>query len=227
MDTHFQCELTQNQPTKTITMKKILLILAMAALPCVVFAQGRVAFANTSTTQLRTNLSGAPLFGPTGLTDGASQFYIGLFIAPFGTTDEVAFTLAQIDGTGNPARTFNSVSPIGAGRFNGGNPLAIQGNNGEAIAFQVRAWSASLGTDYNVALSTWATQPASASILLGRSVIGSVTPATGAAPTPNLFGTGAGQIGGFDLTPNPIPEPSSIALGLLGLGALVLFRRRK
>jgi hypothetical protein len=179
------------------------------------FAQGTVQFNNTATTQLRTNTTGLPWPGhspnQTGLTTGAGQYIIGLFIAPAGTTDPNAFTLM--------GPTTLSQSGLGNGRFNG-NPLpnnfVISNNTGQAIAFQVRAWSASMGSTWEAAY--FASTPFVRGYL-GVSTIGEVTPATGLTPTPALFGTGTGQVGGFLLTPWPVPEPSSAVLLLLGAAA--------
>ena len=202
-------------------MKKLLIVLTLAAMPAVVFGQGRVAFANSSTTQTTSNLN---MGAAVGLTDGVNQFKFGLYIAPAGTIDPAAFTLASIDVTGLAATTPNQSGALGRGRFNGGNPLAIQGNAGVAIAFQIRGWSFQYAT-YEAAVA--ADPLVALGVFRGASSIGSVTPATAAGPTPSLFGVGAGQVGGFALFANTVPEPSSIALGLLGLGAIALFRRRK
>jgi hypothetical protein len=187
-------------------MKKYITLAGLILLPLLGLAQGTVQFANTSTTQLSTN----NLAGSSGLTTGINTYKIGLYVAPQGTLNEASFTLVG---------TATNQTGLGNGRFNGGNPFAIPGNNGVTIAFQIRAWSFSSGNTYEEA---WATQIG----YFGKSTIGEVTPATGVALTPALFGTGPGQVGGFVLTP-AIPEPSSIALGLLGLGAIALFRRKK
>jgi hypothetical protein len=195
-------------------MKKTLLIIAMAILPAVVFAQGTVQFNNTTTTRMTTNSTATPPPGQqanqTGNTTGAGLFTVGLYIAPAGTTDQSLFTLVG---------TTPSLTGIGAGTFNGNPPdggFAIPGNTGQTIAFQIRAWQTSGGSTYEAATTVYR----------GVSAIGSVTPATGLILAPALFGTGPGQIGGFVLTPG-VPEPSSIAFGLLGLGAVALFRRKK
>lgn len=196
-------------------MKKTLLILGLLALPVVVFAQGTVNFANSSSTTLSTNVG--PIAPPgqvantSGLTSPAGQYSIGLYVAPAGTTDESLFTLVT-------PTALNQGPPVSNGRFNGGTSFVIPGNNGTPIAFQVRAWSVSGGSTYEAASAPF--------LYRGKSTIGSATPATGLGIAPQLFGTDVGQVGGFVLTPN-IPEPSSIALGLLGLGAIALFRRRK
>ena len=83
-------------------------------------------------------------------------------------------------------------------------------------------WSISTGAlTYDAAL-------ASGLGYTGASTIASGYPLGGAAALPPLtFGTGPGQVQGFTLTPNVVvPEPSTIALGLLGAAAL-FFRRRK
>jgi hypothetical protein len=205
-------------------MKKTLLLLGLVLLPVAVFAQGTVNFANTTVTRMTTNsttsTSGGPYTPPgqapnsTGNTAPAGQYVVGFYQAPQGTTDPAAFSLVT-------PTTPNA--PVG-GLFNGnpaGGFFAIPGNTGQAIAFQIRAWQIAGGSSYEAATAV--------NLYRGISAIGEVIPATGVVLTPNLFGTGAGQIGGFVLTPNPnpIPEPSSIALGLLGLGAIALFRRRK
>lgn len=169
------------------------------------FGQGQVVFANTSTTLLSTNSATG-----NGPLTGSLQWRIGLYIAPDGTVNPASFTLVAVATN----------SGISAGRFAYPvSPLVINGNTGEPIAFQIRAWQLSAGTTYENALTGFR----------GQSAIGRVTPGT-TGPTPTLFGPSdyVGQLTtGFALTSGVIPEPSSIALGLLGLGAIALFRRRK
>jgi len=195
-------------------MKKHLLIIGLLLVPVALFAQGRVQFANTSATVVTTN--SGPIAPPgqlpnqVGNTSTALNLWsYGLYIAPQGTVDVNAFNLVGPTTTNLPSFT---------GRFNGGNPFVIPGNSSVTIAFQVRAWQTSGGATYEAASAPF--------VYRGVSAIGQVTPTEGAATIPALFGTGAGQVGGFVLAPN-VPEPSSIALGLLGLGAIALFRRRK
>jgi len=190
-------------------MKKILLLLGLLALPAAVFAQGTVVFQNTAATVLTTN----DLQGHTGTVATGFKIRVGLYVGTPGS-DPSTFSLAGIATN----------SAISAGRF--GYTLAISGNNGVNIDYQVRAWQLSAGLDYESATA--------GGIFRGVSGIGNATPATGTATSPNLFSSTAGSpefagqlANGFALTPNPVPEPSSIALGLLGLGAVALFRRRK
>lgn len=197
-------------------MKKILLLLGLLGLTVSSFAQGTVNFANNTTTRMTTNTTAFPPPGHTPNIQGNTQlgFTVGFYIAPQGTTDPNAFTLV--------GPTTTSLAGIGVGTFNGngGTNFTIQGNTGQAIAFQVRAWQTSAGATYEIAKNVL-------NAYRGASAIGEVTPSTGTTLAATLFGTSAGQIGGFVLLPNTIPEPSSIALGILGLGAIALFRRRK
>ena len=190
-------------------MKKNLILLGLLLLPAIVFAQGTVQFANISTALMTTN--GASIGGGSGVTTGTQTYRVGLYVAPQGSINPAAFTLVGL--------ATNGTVPVSNGRFNGGNPFVIAGNNGVIVAFQIRAWQLSAGNTYEEAIGI--------NVYRGVSGIGEVTPATGTQTTPALFGAGAGQLSsGFILVPN-IPEPSSIALGILGLGAVALFRRKK
>ena len=110
-----------------------------------------------------------------------------------------AVSSLQLIGT-----TTNCFAP---GRFAGGN-RTLSGWTG-TVQLQVRAWLAT--TDASVVAGVSA--PFSYALTL--------------APAPVV------SIGNAGLTPivllpqQIVPEPSSIALGLLGLGAVALFRRRK
>jgi len=195
-------------------MKKTLLFLAMALLPAMVFAQGQVQFNNTTSQKVTTNSTAAPPPGQVASITGNTgpSFTFGLYIAPAGTVDTSLFTLSG---------TTPGLGSFGAGTFNGnpsGGNFTINGNNGEAIAFQIRAWQTSGGATYELASGP--------NVYRGQSAIGSVSPATGTTQPPALYGAGAGQLNaGFVLTPNTVPEPSSIALGLLGLGAVAHKRK--
>ena len=188
-------------------MKKLLLACSLLATVVTAFGQGQFIFANDSTTRFTTNRN-----GNVGNTTGLNQYRIGLYTAPAGTTTESLFTLTAV--------ATNSSSPIALGLFSyPESPYTLAGNNGTPIAVQVRAWSLASGASYEAAV-------ASQSGLGAKTPIGSITPAVGGAAPPSLFGPGATFTSGIQLVPL-IPEPSSIALGLLGLGAIALFRRRK
>ena len=197
-------------------MKKIIATMIGLATAISLHAQGTVAFANTTLTKITS------IAQPLGISP-ANAFHIGLYVGPRGTLED-NLVLVSSGATGN--------API-AGLFNGGNPFTLPAPFalGSEIAFQVRAWSTAGGNSYEAAVASGI-----AGILVGKSAMGSSfvnpnpalasnLPGGGAAPAMVLFGTTfQGQIGGFSVA--LVPEPSTIALALLG-GALLLFRRRK
>lgn len=195
-------------------MKKLLIACLSVMASMAAFGQGQVNFLNNAATPIRTNLSGT-----IGNMAGANQWRIGLYTAPQGTVNESLFTLVAVATN----------SALVGGRIGAGGGLVdLAGNTGTPIAYQVKGWSLAAGASYEAAIATG--NPA---YYGGKSAIGGVTPAVGGAPVPSLFSSTAGTpefVGqlsaGVDMFPL-VPEPSSIALGLLGLGAIALFRRRK
>lgn len=185
-------------------MKKLLLLAALLALPSMVFAQGFIAFQNTTSpdTRISTNLNGT-----VGFMDGTAQWVIGLYLAPAGTTDPLSSSWELVVTSTNRTGAFR-------GLITAYNPLQLPGQylSGTTYATLVRGWQ---NGDGSFGASDWQ----------GQSTVGSITPAGSAGPFPNVFGSGAGQVGGFQI--GVVPEPSAIALGLLGLGAVALIRRRK
>lgn len=112
-----------------------------------------------------------------------------------------------------------AIGPFGPlqGVYNGG-VVDLGLPEGTPVLVQVRAWSVGFAS-YAEAFAS-----GSANVLVGRSGIGQVNLGGGSLPTPSL--SGVSGVAGFDIT--PVPEPSTIVLGLVGgLGALVLLRRRK
>jgi hypothetical protein len=81
---------------------------------------------------------------------------------------------------------------------------------GTAVAVEMRAWQASAGTSYESALL--------AGGFVGKSAPVNLTVTVAPATPPDMVG-----IASFQLA--PIPEPSTLALGALGVAAFLLRRR--
>jgi len=184
-------------------MKKLLITLAAVLVSVSSFAQGTVIFNN------RTQTGDAPVSRPGGAGAGAgitAQLYIQ-------TTPGGLFTPLS------PTTTFRTSSPAATFFVNEINPFAVTGVlPGQSATFKLVAYDTTAGS-YEAA-----TAPGSA-FLNGESAAFTIaqlggTPVGGAPiPTPSLNG-----LQGFQLT--IVPEPSTIALGVLG-GAALLYHNRK
>jgi len=196
-------------------MKKLIAIstVALTLASVSAFAQGTIAFANSSASRIyaadalsATALGIASGPGTTAFVPaGNSTLRVGLY---FASTENGTYTQA------GDAATFSAIS---AGRFSGGN-IAIPGVPGGSSAwFQVRVWEASYGANYEAASS--AAMAGGRGSILGLSNSQNLTTGT---LTPTVLSTG---LQSFGVT--AVPEPSTIALGLLGLAGLFVFRRRQ
>lgn len=192
-------------------MKKILLVAISMLASAAAFAQGTVLLANGSGTLVKfgttpdvpTALQGLSV--PTGTTANPSDFRVALYWLNGGSWSQLGAAA--------------SIAPV-AGRFSGGS----RGNSAAAPGtetFKVVAWSGGATfSSYEAALAS-----GNASVFVGEtspfSQATGGTPAGGGAPVaaPAL---GAGFTG---LTVRPVPEPSIVALGLLGAAALLIRRR--
>jgi hypothetical protein len=203
-------------------MKTFLVLATSLATAVTLLGQGRVQFANTSTTPIRTNFVEA---GVSGAASGAGEYVVGLFLGPAGSDFSSLQPVAFAQSSSLP------------GRFSGGANLVlpVPYDGSATIAFQVRAWSAALGPTWADASEKLAYyhgtgQPIvnfpylCGSTYVGCSAIGFVLPATGVMPSATLFGTGPGQISGLDMYNAMCPEPSVLALGGMGLAALLVVR---
>lgn len=213
---------------KTLTIS----VMACACLLCAAVAsygQGEIAFANnTSQTPITfgyvTDTSyaayaGQRVFGP------ASTFEYALYLGPVGATSYTQMTL--VETTFNPNATSGTVFTAGVdggvtiNSTTGGNVSGFTA--GQTYSDIILGWSTSGGSSFGAALAS-----GDVDVLTGMSAIGQVTANTAPTPAGQVFGTaGGGQIGtGFTLGV-PGPEPSTVVLGFLGAGALLLLRRRK
>jgi len=210
-------------------MKKITVITASLLFAVGAFAQGTVVFNNIVSGQVR-----APVFGPevgdpfralqgNRAADqppvGGTQVYTGPLLAGTGFS-------AQIWGgpLGSPEDSLQAALPIK--NFRTGAAAGFVVSTGDATlanvpinqraTLQLRAWDNMGGT-----ILTW--QQVLLNDAIPRGVSGLFAPSDvvggGLNPPPNLVGLQSFNI-------HAVPEPSVIALGLLGVGALVMLRRR-
>lgn len=196
-------------------MKRILLTLVAGFVACSVFGQGGVVI-NTRgggvDARVTDSLTGEFVSGQNywaqlyyGAAGAAEASLVPVLNAPGGTVAPVAwFSAGTLPG-------YILTSTGGGNRYT--DPAVAA--PGALTSFQLRAWQATLGTSWEVALGNW-----SDTTVLGKSAIIEVATSANNLDTPKpLTGLAA-------FTLDPVPEPSVIALGAIGLVAL-LWRRRK
>lgn len=195
-------------------MKKLTVTLASVLVCISAYSQGTVTFANIgSGTAISNLLTGAAL--PSG-----STFRAALYWLPDGATTPNA---ADFDAAGQTAILLPNTTTFAlAGQFNAGTRTApVAGAS--TLWFQVRAWEVAFGDTYDAALRN--TTPIGGRLaLLGTSNpirVKTGDPANN-IPAGSLVNSG---LKGFYVV--PVPEPSVIGLGILGVGALLVLRRRK
>lgn len=193
-------------------MKKLLLVITIAVAAVSGYAQGVVSI-NTAIAggpRATNSTTGQPL----QLNQPTDTYLAQLYWAAgqnMGESSLIAVTNASATfGTSASLAGFILTSTRGGNRI-----LPVAGD----VTVQIRAWSANGGGTYEAALA----------VALGGNpavIVGKTTTVNSVATT-GLNTPGSIVAPGFSLAPAVVPEPSSIALGLLGLGAIALFRRRK
>lgn len=190
-------------------MKKILAIGILGlAMILNVKGQGQVDFRNSNVpgSQFVLDFDGTKLAGPSFV----AQLY-------YSTTANGVFTSVT-----DPAAPFRAVG-AGDGFWNPGasSTRNLTGTiGGQTVFLQVRAWSAAAGT-YETALTTGGAHVGSSSVF---SYVTGGDPQNG---NPSITAPAMTGFQGFSLSVVPVPEPSTIALGVLGAGSLLFLRRKK
>ena len=198
-------------------MKKLLLTAAALIVTLNMYGQGQgiVNFATVGVTDdKRIWVNTTDRVGD-GAKAGGAAYSVALYWGPAGSTTDIGFQ--QV----GPAGSFLNTATT-TGTFNaGGRTITYQGNTagGAVLSLQARAWLTSSGATYEEALLNPNGQ-------VGKGRPFDVDTKDPGIPTeqPPTIGQQAGW-NGFSIT--PVPEPSAIALGLLGAGALLMLRRRK
>lgn len=206
-------------------MKKLLLTLALAGVTAASYGQGTVNFGNrvaflTSPATYRavygTDWNGVNGAGATGNIANApagTAYKAQLYMA-IGASQAEA-TLLPITATA--ARTF--LTGLNAGMWSTENPKSLitsagQVNAGQTATLQVRVWDAT-AVDYTAAVA--------AGKAAGKSLTFNYTVTTSGTPAPSDFFMEGFQSFGLVL----VPEPTTYALGMLGLGLAWIIRRKK
>jgi hypothetical protein len=189
-------------------MKKTLTTVACSMVAIGAFAQGQIYFLNNN--QINDNTGAAA--GPNTGGNFEAEIVIGT------TASAVNQFIAA------------SINPMNGGYFNGPGSgiVTLDGTQGTptiapgtGIFYQVAVWSTT--TSGGLSGLSFAQAEAAPKGLWGLST---VNPYTLGGNPPNAA-PGSLNFATFGMTLNPAPEPATLALGAMGLGSLLLFRRRK
>lgn len=186
-------------------MKKLLIASLVLVASIVANAQGTFTMNNSSATRI-TN----------ALTSMGASVNVAVYYSANTNLIAIQDDSSLVIAANSRTNTLASGQFVGGTRF-----IPDIAGPGNPAAFQVRAWSGAF-TTYEDAL---AAAQVDGVTLVGKSVIFHM-PTLGGGLTAAQSIFGANKLNAFTVAPS-VPEPSSIALGLLGLGAIALFRRRK
>jgi len=221
-------------------MKKSVIILLGVICATQAFSQGvgSVFFSNRYVSGIGAPIV-APIYGPepgaipsrvirgNATTNGGSQTYTGPLLVGTGFTAALFGGASGITDENSPNLAFVAQATFRTTVGNLGfinNPTAAQAVPGSTAGgfgtFQLRAWD-----NHSGAITTWAAAMADPTVARGSSAL--FTPAFQlGGPTPTGVVTPPGLAGLTSFNLAVVPEPGVIALGVLGLGALLLRRRK-
>lgn len=196
-------------------MKKVALILISGFAAVSMFAQSTVNFGNIGAGLAISNIDTKAAV-PSGTAYMAALYYLP-------------------DGAEPTTVDFDQTTPVGAmvtrfsvaGAFAGGTRTFAQAGL-QLGWFQVRAWEVAFGSTYEAAKNAPARDVAGTvrQAYIGTSIITRIKGGdAGAGVPPTALTGGTPQFRGFYVA--IVPEPTVIGLGLLGIGSLLLLRRRK
>jgi len=203
-------------------MKKLFVTLAITSITAGAFAQatlGRVAYVNQSGTTKKAIYN-------VDKTDATSQVLNVANRDLIAKGTATTYTVELWAGSSEASLAAVAGSQISdwaaAGVFKGNSNFDLQGTKGgDSVSLQVRVWDNRGGT-----VKTWADVLKDGSVARGTSNVQSLSLGGiddgGGVHSPVTILSGLQSFGLY----TTVPEPSIIALGALGLGALVLRRRK-
>jgi hypothetical protein len=200
-------------------MKKTLAIVAIAALNVFAsFGQSTVNFNNTATTFADSaTVDRFVYLDQVGGTKLVGQNYAAALYWSTQNSEAAITQLAVLNATDTTITSargiFRVATTASPGTWSGGARTLLGTTLGQQVFMQIRVWDTAAGANYDSALVNGGKT--------GKSAIFSYT--TSSSPTPPPSDLVLLNLRAFAL----VPEPSTIALGVLGLGSLLLFRRRK
>jgi hypothetical protein len=177
-------------------MKKLIILAAVLVTSASLHAQGTVNFSNLLPPSIN-----APVFDVGGTTGLGNTFRAQLYAGPAGAAE----TALTAQGT--------AASFLSQGFFSAGTVQVTGVAGGAQAALQVRAWDGAFAT-YEAAVA--------ANGKFGKSSV--LTLALGGAGSPPSTPANLTGLSSFTLT--QVPEPGTLALGVLGAAALFLRRRK-
>jgi len=180
-------------------MKKLIITLAALMVTVAAYGQGAVTFNNRVT-----GVVDARVLMPDGTGVGAG-FTAQLLGGPQGTAVDKLVALT-------PSTTFRTSSAAAQGYVNAVDVTVPGVAAGATASMVMRAFN---GTTYA------ASQAFGSGLYSGQSAVFNASLGGGTLPPTNLA-----ELKGFSVVLAPVPEPSTIALGVLG-AALLFLRRRK
>ena len=204
-------------------MKKLLTSFALVALGVqAAFSQGQVNFANTATTFTDGidrfvyigSVGGTKLTG----TNYAAAIYWSKGSDPIGNNFAIRTFSPINDAIGASVALFRAVDPATstlAGSWSGGARYFNGALIGDTLNLQIRVWDIQKFQSYEAAAAAQG----------GGSAYGQSQPFSFTVPA--ATDTAGLRLTGLHAFAVNVPEPSTIALGVLGLGSLLLFRRKK
>lgn len=185
-------------------MRKLIALFAVTVITASALAQGTVSFNNnsafaTTADRLVRNVGGSPLVG--------QNFVAQLYYGPQGSD------MGSLTAVASSASLFRVATTSSPGTWSGGTRTLVGIAAGQTAVLQVRVWD-------NVAFPAGYAAAVTGNGVRGASALFNYTVPAAGSPPAAFFIEG---FRGFTL----VPEPSTIALGVLGLAGLLFIRRRK